>query len=115
LPKNSPSWSESDEPADTPGLPSPGPCPSGAALRSFLEGRSSGREEREVLAHLDRCPRCRAALGEMASDPELRDWLRHCGPLRCGPPGEPGLARLIGRLAAPPGRDPGPRHGAAAK
>ena len=107
MPKNSPCWSESDEPASPPGLSSPGPCPSGAALRSFLEGRPSGPEEREISAHVEQCERCRRALGDLATDPELRDWLDHCGPLRCGPPEEPGLVHLIKRLvAAGPGSRP---------
>ena len=113
MPKNSPCPPESDEPAPPPGPPSPGPCPSGEALRSFLEGRSSGPEEREILAHVDQCERCRIALGDLATDPELREWLRQCGPLRCGPPDEPGLARLIDRLAAMRGRDRGGAHGPA--
>ena len=110
MPKNSPCWSESDEPASPPGLSSPGPCPSGAALRSFLEGRSSGPQEREISAHVEQCERCRIALGDLATDPGLREWLRQCGPLRCGPAAGPGLARLIDRLAAMPGRGPGPRR-----
>jgi hypothetical protein len=108
MPKNSPCWPENDEPARGPALPSPGPCPSSDALRSFLEERSSGPEEQEILAHVDQCEHCRTALGDLATDPELRDWLRHCGPLRCGPLDGPGLARLIERLSALPGGAPDP-------
>jgi hypothetical protein len=56
---------------------------------------------------VEECERCRTALGDLATDPELRDWLDHCGPLRCGPPEEPELVHLIKRLgAAGPGSRP---------
>jgi serine/threonine-protein kinase len=62
------------------------------------------------LAHVDQCERCRTALEDMANDPELRDWLRHCDPLWCGPPDGRGLARLIEHLGSLPGRGPGPQR-----
>jgi serine/threonine protein kinase len=49
-------------------------CLSPEEMCVFLDGQLSGAEDSTVIDHLDRCPKCRAALEESAGGPQ---WLGH--------------------------------------
>jgi tRNA A-37 threonylcarbamoyl transferase component Bud32 len=73
-------------------------CVPAEVMQEYLADRLGEPQAQPVTEHVADCPRCQDLMRSLAQDPELRAWIRECGPLSSGTGGDPGLTDLLQKL-----------------